>query len=198
MQKHAMFLGWLICVASWNSVRADSVADAGVESVRQLGDFQVIELRRYNVKSGERQHFVQYFDAYFPEALQQLGAIVFGQFYDRSADSHFTWLRGFKDISSRPIVNAAFYYGPVWREHRVAVNALFPDAPDNVLLLRPLTAEHAVTVLPAVDPIKEPRGAGGVVVAQIFALKKDSEAAFEGHAAAVSSTVVARRLTGSF
>jgi hypothetical protein len=149
MQKSAMILGWLLGVVPWSGVHADSEHDAAIESVKHLGDFQVIELRRYNVKSGERQHFVEYFEAYFPEALEQLGSIVFGQFYDRSAESHFTWLRGFKDIGARPIVSAAFYYGPVWREHRVVVNALFPDAPDNVLLLRPLTPEHAVTVLPA-------------------------------------------------
>jgi len=184
MHKNAMILGWLLGVISWSGVHADSTREAGIESVKHLGDFQVIELRRYNVKSGERQHFVEYFEAYFPEALEQLGCIVFGQFYDRSADSHFTWLRGFKDISARPIVSAAFYYGPVWREHRVVVNGLFPDAPDNVLLLRPLTPERAVTVLPAVDPVKEPGGATGVVVAQIFALKKGSEAAFAGRAAA--------------
>jgi hypothetical protein len=185
MQKSAMILGWLLSIVSWSSAHADGVRDADIESVKHLGDFQVIELRRYNVKSGERQHFVQYFEAYFPEALEQLGSIVFGQFCDRSAESHFTWLRGFKDISARPVVNAAFYYGPVWREHRAVVNGLFPDAPDNVLLLRPLTPEHAVTVLPAVDPVKEPGGAKGVVVAQIFALKKDSEAAFAGRAAAI-------------
>jgi hypothetical protein len=31
---------------------------------------------------------VEYFEAYFPEALERLGSSVFGQFYDRSAESH--------------------------------------------------------------------------------------------------------------
>jgi hypothetical protein len=185
MRSTVLFLGWLLGAIACVSAHADTKRDEGVESVKHLDDFQVIELRRYNVKSGEREHFVQYFDAYFPEAFEQLGSMVFGQFYDRSAETHFTWLRGFKDISARPIVEAAFYYGPVWREHRVAVNALFPDAPDNVLLLRPLTREQAITVLPSVDPVKEPHGAHGIVVAQIFAINKGSEAAFAERASGI-------------
>jgi hypothetical protein len=49
---------------------------------------------------------------------------------------------------------------------------------DNVLLLRPLTPERGVPVLPAVDPIKEGKGAQGVMVAQIFAVKPNSVDAF--------------------
>jgi hypothetical protein len=66
----------------------------------------------------------------------------------------------------------------VWREHRVKTNALFPGESDNVLLLRPLNADTGVTVLPAVDPVDEPHGAHGVVVAQIFAVKKGDEEGF--------------------
>ena len=103
------------CGAAW----CQSEQQAAMESIRHLNEFQVVELRRYVVKAGEREHFVRYFDTYFPEAFEQLGAIVFGEFYDRSDATHFTGLRGFKDMSARPIVEAAFYYGPVWREHRV-------------------------------------------------------------------------------
>ena len=126
---------------------------------------------------GERTHFAKYFDAYFPEAFEQLGVMVFGQFLDRDQPNHFTWMRGFKDISARPIANAAFYYGPVWKEHRLKVNAILPDS-DNVMLLRPLHPEHGVSVLPAVDPVIEEGGATGVVVAHIFAVRKGSEDAF--------------------
>lgn len=156
-----------------------------MQSVGHLNDFQVVELRRYDIAPGQRARFVKYFDTWFPEAFEQLGCMVFGQFYDRSAPTHFTWLRGYKDIDARPIVDAAFYYGPVWREHRVEVNALFPGESDNVLLLRPLTPQRGVKVLPSVDPVDEPDGAGGVVVAQIFAVKKGSVDAFAKQAEAV-------------
>ncbi|WP_426689319.1 NIPSNAP family protein [Rhodanobacter ginsengiterrae] len=148
-----------------------------MESVQHLRDYQVVEFRRYVTTDGKRANFVKYFDAYFPEAFEQLGAMVFGQFTERGNPNRFTWLRGFRDINARPIINAAFYYGPLWKEHRVKVNAILPDS-DNVMLLRPLHPEQGITVLPAVDPVIEGHGAQGVVVAQIFAVKKGSEDAF--------------------
>ena len=109
--------------------------------------------------------------------------MVFGQFTERGRPNRFTWLRGFHDINARPIVNAAFYYGPLWKEHRIKVNAILPDS-DNVMLLRPLHADQGITVLPAVDPVTEEHGAHGVVVAQIFAVKKGREEAFAKQAEA--------------
>jgi hypothetical protein len=154
-----------------------------MESVQHLKDYQVIEFRRYVTSDGELAHFVKYFDAYFPEAFEQLGAMVFGQFTERGHPNHFTWLRGFHDINARPIINAAFYYGPLWKEHRVKVNAILPDS-DDVMLLRPLHADQGVSVLPAVDPVTEDHGAQGVVVAQIFTVKKGQEEAFAKQAQA--------------
>jgi len=48
----------------------------------------------------------------------------------------------------------------------------------NVLLLRPLSPERGVTVLPAVDPIGEEKGAQGLVIAQVFAVRAGSVDAF--------------------
>jgi len=45
---------------------------------------------------------------------------------------------------------------------------------DNVMLLRPLSPERGVPILPAVDPVTEPNGAQGVVVAQVFGVKANS------------------------
>jgi hypothetical protein len=148
-----------------------------MERVKQLTDFQVIEFRRYTIKEGEREHFGQYFESYFPEAFQQMGAIAFGQFFERKNPLGFTWMRGFKNTDARAIINAGFYYGPLWREHASTINSLMVDS-DNVLLLRPLTPAQGVVVLPAVDPIKEAKGAQGIVVAQIFAIKPNSVDAF--------------------
>lgn len=165
-----------LCAATVPS-QATSPAPLALETVAHLHDYEVVELRRYTTRPGRRDDFVRYFDTYFPEAFEQLGAIVFGQFTERDAADRMIWLRGFKDIQARPVVSAAFYYGPLWREHRVKVNDLLPDS-DNVLLLRPLHPGQGVTVLPAVDPVLEPHGAKGVVVAQVFAVKQHDLAAF--------------------
>ena len=161
----------------------DHARNASMDTVQHLQDFQVIEFRRYTVATGQRDRFTRYFDTYFPEAFEQLGAMVFGQFHERGNADHFTWLRGFKDINARPIVNSAFYYGPLWKEHRIKVNAILPDS-DNVMLLRPADTEDRIPVLPAVDPVDEPDGARGIVVAEIFPVNKGSEDAFAKQARA--------------
>jgi hypothetical protein len=154
-----------------------------MDRVKHLTDFQVIEFRRYTIKEGGRENFAEYFDTFFPEGFQQVGAIVFGQFLERKNPTGFTWLRGFKNTDSRAIINASFYYGPLWREHSSTMNNLMVDS-DNVLLLRPLSPEQGIPVLPAVDPIKEDKGAQGVVIAQIFAVKPNSVDAFARQAEA--------------
>jgi hypothetical protein len=183
MLRAALVFAGALCMTAWTApAQAGTDVHAAMESVAHLKDYQVVELRRYDIAPGQRDRFVRYFDAYFPEAFEQLDCMVFGQFEDRAAPTKFVWLRGYRDINARPIVDAAFYYGPVWREHRVEVNALFPGASDDVLLLRPLNANTGVAVLPAVDPVDESQGAHGVVVAQIFAVRKGDEDAFAAKA----------------
>ncbi|QGZ41512.1 NIPSNAP protein [Pseudoduganella flava] len=132
--------------------------------------FPVIELRRYAISPGQRERFGRCFETYFPEAFQQLGALALGQFDAHDDPNGFFWLRGFSSWEQRAVANAAFYYGPVWREHKGLMNDMMTDS-DNVLLLRPLTPAHAVPVLPAIDPLGE--RAQGVLVAQIFTCRRD-------------------------
>jgi hypothetical protein len=152
-------------------------ANTSTEPAARLNDFQAIEFRRYIIKPGEREHFAQYFESYFPEAFQQLGAIAAGSFLERKNQSGFTWIRGFHTIDNRAVANAEFYYGSVWKEHKKTLNDLMIDS-DNVMLLRPLNPERGVPILPAVDPVTEPNGAQGIVVAQIFAVNANSVEAF--------------------
>jgi hypothetical protein len=148
-----------------------------MNSVKHLQGFQVIEFRRYTIKPGEREHFATYFESFFPEAFEQLGAIAFGQFFERDNPNMFTWLRGFKNMDARAIVNSAFYYGPLWKEHSSTMNSLMTDS-ENVLLLRPLTPERGIAVFPAVDPVTEAQGSQGLIVAQIFSVKPNEVDAF--------------------
>jgi NIPSNAP len=148
---------------------AASVPARAQETVK---NFNVIELRRYTIKDGERAHFAEYFDTYFPEAMQQLGAIAAGDFLDRQNANMFTWIRGFHDMDERARVNATFYYGPVWKEHKTTLNNLMVDS-DNVLLLHPVSEKHPLLILPAVDPISEPGGARGIAIALLFAVKPE-------------------------
>jgi hypothetical protein len=162
-----------------------------VSDVAHLRDFQVVELGRYLIVDGGRERFSRYFESWFPEAFEQLGAIGFGHFAERQNPNGFTWLRGFKDYDARATFKGSFYFGPLWKEHRSTMNGLLADN-DNVMLLRPLSAERGVTVLPAVDPVDEAAGARGVVAAQIFAVRaegvdalaRQAEPSFAGYRAA--------------
>jgi hypothetical protein len=142
---------WLAIIAVLASMVPMSPASAvsqQKENMKGTGlcsDFTVIEFRRYTVREGERENFAKYFEAYFPEAMQQLGAIAAGQFLERDNPLHFTWIRGL-------------------------MNGLMTDS-DNVLLLHSVEPECGIAVLPSVDVVKEASGAKGVVVAQIFPIK---------------------------
>jgi hypothetical protein len=173
-------IGLLPVIAVCNLILAQTNQTTGkspLEHNQHLSDFQVFEFRRYTIKEGEREHFAQYFESYFPEAFQQLGAIAAGSFLERRNQFGFTWIRGFHTIEDRAIANAAFYYGSVWKEHKKTLNDLMTDS-DNVMLLRPLSPGRGVPILPAVDPVTEANGAQGIVVAQIFAVKTNSVEAF--------------------
>lgn len=135
-----------------------------------IAPFPVIEFRRYTIKPGKREQFARYFETFFPEAFQQLGAMALGQFLERGQPNGFTWIRGFPDMETRAVANAAFYYGPVWKEHKATLNGLMDDS-DNVLLMHPLQAGRGLPALPAVDPVQEPNGAQGVMIAQLFSMK---------------------------
>ncbi len=175
---------FVLVVGAMSLAQADQTSgNQSMDHIKHLKDFGVIEFRRYTIKAGGRDHFARYFETFFPEAFQQMGAIAFGQFFERANHSRFTWLRGFKDMDARATVNAAFYYGPLWKEHRSTLNDLMVDS-DDVLLLRPLSPERAVAILPAVDPVNEEKGARGVVVAEIFAVKPNSVEAFAQQAEA--------------
>ena len=152
-----------------------------------LSSFQVIEFRRYTIKAGQRENFISYFEAYFPEAFEQLGALALGQFRDRGNASGFVWLRGFRSRFERPIVNGAFYFGPLWREHSLKMNSLMEDS-DNVLLLRPLASDTEITVLPAVDPVTEKNGVMGIAVAHIFSLKNQPDEALSAKLKSIFSS----------
>jgi len=156
-------------------------------------NFPVVELRRYTIRDGERDRFARYFEAFFPEAIQQTGAIVAGQFLERDHPGGFTWIRGFRDLDDRASANAALYYGAVWIEHRTRMNRLMVDS-DNVLLLRPLAAERGLAIFPAVDPVQEDEGPRGVVVAQIFPVRDNAVDAFAQH---VQATFASYRTTGA-
>lgn len=147
-----------------------------MNNIRIPSHYKVIELHRYRTVPGARNAFVRCFESWFPEAFQQLGATLFGQFCEREQANGFTWLRGYQDMQDRKSINEAFYDGPVWNEHKAAIHRMLSES-DDVLLLTPLHADSCIPTLRAVDTLHEPAGARGVVVAQLFKMNADRVAA---------------------
>ncbi|MDT7802247.1 MAG: hypothetical protein QOI78_5680 [Actinomycetota bacterium] len=97
----------------------------------------VLELRRYTLHPGCRDELIELFEREFVDPQEAVGAHLFGLFRVPSSPDEFLWLRGFRSMAARKEALEAFYFGPVWKEHREAANATMIDS-DNVLLLRPV------------------------------------------------------------
>ena len=126
---------------------------------------------------GARDTLIELFDREFIETQEVLGMYVLGQFRDLDDPDSFVWLRGFTDMRTREQGLAAFYGGPVWKEHRTAANATMIDS-DNVLLLRPLSGleldagDRAAPGSTQVPP--------GLLVVTIYPLREPDSATFPG------------------
>lgn len=120
---------------------------------------QVFELRQYTLHPGGRDVLIELFDREFLESQDAVGATVIGQFRDHGNPNRFVWLRGFDDMAARQTALTDFYGGPVWAANRDAANATMTDS-DNVLMLRPATAEPGVVLRygqrPATDATELP------------------------------------------
>ena len=96
----------------------------------------VVELRQYTLKSGQRDTLIALFEREFVESQEAVGIELIGTFRDLDDPDRFVWLRGFPDMAARAQSLGAFYGSAVWKAHREAANATMIDS-DNVLLLRP-------------------------------------------------------------
>ena len=99
--------------------------------------YPIVELRQYTLHPGRRDHLIDLFERELIEPQETAGMALVGQFRDLADPDRFVWLRGFSDMQTRAEALGRFYYGPVWRKHAAAANAMMIDS-DNVLLLRPL------------------------------------------------------------
>lgn len=144
-------------------------------SVLRMAGWPVVELRRYALHPGARETLIELFDRELVEAQEAVGMRVLGQFRDLDDPDSFVWLRGFSDMESRKRALAAFYGGPVWKEHARAANATMVDS-DNVLLLRPVTS------LALDASIRPPPGTSGsrpgLLVVTIYHLTESTAADF--------------------
>lgn len=139
----------------------------------------VLELRQYKLFAGKRDQMIEVFDGKLIEGQEEVGMRVLGQFRALDDPDRFVWLREFPNMEERGRALTEFYTGPVWKAHRGEANPLMDDS-DNVLLLRPATAEQKLASQPASERSKvgsQPSSAG-LIVATIYYLWKDPSEGF--------------------
>lgn len=100
-------------------------------------DIQVIELRNYLVKHGQRDKYTGYFGKHIAGGQNTLGGYVLGQYNVKGEPDHFFWIRGFKDMSSRKKFLQEFYISEFWQKHKHISAELLVNY-DNVYLLEPI------------------------------------------------------------
>ena len=112
----------------------------------------VVELRQYTLKPGQREVLVGIFEQNFVEEQEKHDARLIGQFRDLDRPDRFVWLRGFPDMAVRLRMLTDFYGGAAWKAKAGEANQTMIDS-DNVLLLRP-----AGVRFPPADDSRPPLG----------------------------------------
>lgn len=103
----------------------------------------IVELRRYQLRPGSFDSFVELFESRFIEHQEAVGARVLGSFAVEGHPDSLVWLRGFTHMQARKRALEAFYTSPTWTFHREAANAAIADN-DDVHLLRAIAPETGI------------------------------------------------------
>jgi NIPSNAP len=147
--------------------RSDRQVPSTLDSGRGPNRLEIVELRQYTLRRGQRDVLIDLFDREFVESQEAVGMKVIGQFRVINHPERFTWLRGFADMPTRARALEAFYDGPVWAQHCDAANATMIDS-DDVLLLRPLHPHSGFALDTARPPPGSTKIPEGLIVATIY------------------------------
>ena len=81
----------------------------------------IVEVRRYRIKPGRREEFLEFFEKRSIPALQAHGMSVLGPLVDLENPNAFVWLRGFPSLEARDEMKRAFYEGELWLNELEAI-----------------------------------------------------------------------------
>lgn len=138
----------------------------------------VIELRQYTLRAGQRESFIELFDGTFADPLDATGMTVIGQFRDLDRPNRFVWMRGFENMEARAKELSAFYHGALWHEHRNEANASIDDS-DNVLLLEPSEPSLRFRDIPPRSAAGGSEAARGLVTVTLYYAKPEDLSQFQ-------------------
>ncbi len=176
--RYAMAAAALILMTALAGCQSAAHTEKSMPTETSVVCCDVLELRQYTLKPGQRDALIDLFDREFIAPQEAQGIRVAGQFRDLDNPDRFVWLRGFKDMPARAKALTAFYGGPVWQTHRNAANATMLDS-DNVLLLRPaaMNSGFVIPLAPRSSPDANATTAA-IVVATIYYFDTGVDAGF--------------------
>ena len=127
---HCKVVTFIICfLLTWTSLNAQS---------RKV---EVIELRNYLLKPGQRDYFIDSLEIKIMDTLNARGSYVLGQYRVKDAPDNFLWIRGFNDMTSRLEALKGFYSSEYWKK-LVRIPIKYVVGYTNVYLLKPLTISN--------------------------------------------------------
>lgn len=100
-------------------------------------EVEVIEIRNYLVKPGQRDSYIKGFETYFLDTLNAHENYILGQYRVKGAVDNFVWIRGFEDMPARKTALENFFASLQWKKHsHIPGEHLLGYT--NVYLLKPL------------------------------------------------------------
>ena len=100
-------------------------------------EVEVIEIRNYLIKPGQRDSYINGFETYFLDTLNAHGNYVLGQYRVKGAADNFVWIRGFEEMAARKTALENFFASLQWKKYsNIPGEHLLGYT--NVYLLKPL------------------------------------------------------------
>jgi len=108
------------------------------DQLDRILESNILEIRQYRIKPGQRSRFATFFSGRTLESQLQYGMPVYGQFDDLDDENIFVFLRGFSDMVERDRRKNAYYRSPLWlNELQDEAFSMIADY-SNVLLVTPV------------------------------------------------------------
>jgi hypothetical protein len=93
----------------------------------------IVEVRIYRIKPGQRDVFIDFFQARAVPALRAHGMKVLGPLLDLENPNKFVWLRIFPSLEERDRLRNAFYEGELWKNELESIAMPMLESYDVIL-----------------------------------------------------------------
>ena len=101
-----------------------------------------LEFRVYPTQKGQRDPFLDYFEAQYLESQEAQGMRIWGQFKDLNHAENFVWMRGYRSMAERKEGLLSFYTGDHWQKTSPKLAQFLVAPPKHIHFLEPISPER--------------------------------------------------------